>query len=279
MLPARTPRAVARPLSDLDGEAAERIFAVRHSGRADRIRHEDSAPRAFGASPEADGFGSNVDAIANQFCENGIIAEDRAQDARLAMIERAHGVEGVRCANRSGGDGGAGLGGGGVRVAKRHADAAPGGVGDEVESAGQLRGNGHQNDPALGGFEDAVEEGGVGGEEVLMGLHAALDVREKWAFEVNSKRNGNGLAGSAFGDAAGIADEGGEGGNRAQDRVEGRGNGGGEISGSPVSGEEAADGGQGLGGGLHGIVTAGAVNMDVKKGRRERGRGEAKDAA
>ena len=104
----------------------------------------------------------------------------------LAVVERAHGVEGVRGADGAGGDGGAGFGRGGVGVADGDAHTARGGVRGQFDCAGQLGRQRHEAHVALGGFKEPVEDGDVGREQMLGGLHAALGVREERSFEMNA---------------------------------------------------------------------------------------------
>jgi hypothetical protein len=111
-------------VGDLHGEAAEAILAVGHAGGAHGVGDEDGAVGALGSATRASSFRGGVDAVADEFGEEGVVGEDGAEDAGLAVVERAHGVEGVRGAGGSGGDGGAGFGGGGVGVAERDADTA-----------------------------------------------------------------------------------------------------------------------------------------------------------
>ena len=109
---------------DVDGESAELIFAFGHSGGGHGIGDEDGAVGAFRFPPQADDFGIGVDAVADELGVEVVVCEYGAEDAGLAMIEGAHGVEGVCGADRSGGDGGPGFGGGGVGMAHGYSDSA-----------------------------------------------------------------------------------------------------------------------------------------------------------
>jgi flagellar biosynthesis protein FlhA len=71
----------------------------------------------IGLPPKLHHLRRHVDAVADQLRKEGIVAQHRAQNARLAMVQRTHGVEGMRGAHRSGGNRGAGLPGSGIRVA------------------------------------------------------------------------------------------------------------------------------------------------------------------
>ena len=56
------------------------------------------------------------------------------------------------------------------------------------DRAGQLGRQRHQAHVALGGVEEAVEGGDVRRQQMCGGLHAALGVRKKRAFEMNAQR-------------------------------------------------------------------------------------------
>ena len=152
------------------------------------------------------------------------------------MIERAHGVEGVGGADGAGVDGGAGFGGGGVGVAEGDAHAARGGVGDELDGAGKLGRERHQANVAFGSVEESIEDGDVGREQMLGGLHAALGVREKRAFEMNADRTG--AAWSRAASAMSFARP-----SRAREcGIERGGDGGGEIGAGAAEARKRADG-------------------------------------
>ena len=120
--------------------------------------------------------------------------EHGAEDAGLAVVERAHGVEGVGGADGAGGDGGAGLGGCGVGVADGDADAAGGGMGGELEAPGSSGARVMRRTWPSAASIEAVEDGDVGGEQMLGGLHAALGVGEERTFEMDADGAGDGLA-------------------------------------------------------------------------------------
>ena len=94
------------------------------------------ALRPFGAPPEPHDLGLVVDAVADHFGKERVVGEHGAENSGLAVVQRAHGVEGVRGADGAGVDGGARFGGGGVGVAQGHAHAAASGVGREFDRAG-----------------------------------------------------------------------------------------------------------------------------------------------
>ena len=88
---------------------------------------------------------------------------------------------------------------GGIRVAQRDANARASGVGGQLDGARQFGRQRHQAHLALGGFEETVEDGDVGREQVLGRLHAALGMGEKRAFEMNSDGPGSLVVGSRSG--------------------------------------------------------------------------------
>ena len=80
--------------------------------------------RTFRFPPQADNFGIGVDAVADDFSEEVVVCEHGAENAGLAMIEGAHGVEGVGCADCASGDGCPRFGGSGVGMAYGYTDSA-----------------------------------------------------------------------------------------------------------------------------------------------------------
>ena len=97
-------------------------------------------------------------AVADQFGEEAVVIEHDAEDAGLAMIERAHGVEGVGSAGGSGIDGGECFGGECVGVAERDLDSERDRMADEVERSGEFRRKGHQRDVSARCLVEAVKE-------------------------------------------------------------------------------------------------------------------------
>ena len=75
-LPARTLPDGGSAVGDLDGESAEVIFAVGHAGGAHGVGDEDGAVGALRVPPDADDFRSGVDAVADEFGEEGVVGED-----------------------------------------------------------------------------------------------------------------------------------------------------------------------------------------------------------
>jgi len=174
------------------------------------------------------------------------------------MVEWPHGVEGVGGADGSGGEDGPGFGGGGIGVTDGDADTAAGGVGGEFGSTGEFRSEGDEADVALGCVIEAVKKSDVGGLEVLGRMDAALEMRNEWAFEMDA--DGAGDAG-----VCGVVEELSEAGERAERRVDGGGDGGGQVTAGAVRGEEAADGVERGGCGLHDVVIGCSVDVDVEE--------------
>ena len=141
---------------DLDRESTKLVFAVGHAGGCHRIRHEDGTLRAFRPPPEADNFGFGMDAIANQLGEQVVVCQNCAENAGVAMIERAHGIERVGCAHRAGSDGSAGFASGGVGVTDRHTHPARSGVSGKFGGFGKLGRKRHQPHVAMGSIDEAI---------------------------------------------------------------------------------------------------------------------------
>jgi len=206
-----------------------------------------------------------VEAVADNFGKQFVVGEDFAEKAGFAVIEAAHGVVGVGRGDGSGVDATFCGGGVGVAVAKADADSEFGGVGDRFFSAGKLGSDGHEADMAFSSLPEAIEEGGRWGEELILSMGAAFVRREEWAFEVNAQRTSAGDGG---------AEERGEAGEGTQERIERSGDGSGEVSSYTATGEEDADVVERGVGGLHGVVAAAAVDVDVEESGNEGAVGE-----
>ena len=101
---------------------------------------------------------------------------------------------------------------------------------------------------ALGSLKEPVEKDNIWCEQVLRRVNAALGVGKKRPLKMDTDR-----AGLRFGGR--LRDEPGEAGECAQCGIEGSGDGGGQIAAGAALGQEAADCGDGLGGGFHDVVT------------------------
>src|ERR1700740_126211 len=104
------------------------------------------------------------------------------------MIERTHGVEGVRCAHCAFFDAQARFGGSGVGVAYGDADSTRGGMRDQFGCAEEFGRDSHQAHVALGCVEELIESCNVWREKMSGGLHPALGVRKKRSLEMNADR-------------------------------------------------------------------------------------------
>ena len=74
--------------------------------------------------------------ITDDLGEEAVVIQRNTEDSRLAVVERAHGVEGVRGADCSGVDGGECLGGESIRMAERDPRAERDRVAYEVQRSG-----------------------------------------------------------------------------------------------------------------------------------------------
>ena len=249
-------------VGDLNVETAELVSAVGHSGGAHGVSDEEAAVTAFHLPPDFYYLRRYVDPIADEFGEERIIGEDGGENAGVAVVDGAHGVEGVSCADGSGGDGGQALGGGCVGVADGDADAAGDGMGGEFDGAGQLGCEGDEAGVAFRGVDHFVEGGDVGFEEMSERLNTAAGVGEEWTFKMDA--DGAGLSW-----VGGRVEKFGQSGDGAEGEIHGRGDGGGEVTAGSARGEKATDGGESGGGCLHCVVSGCAVEMDIEKCGRE----------
>ena len=87
---------------DIDIKLTELVSAVGHSSGGHRIRHENGAFNTLGPEPKPHELRRNMDAVADQLGIEALVVQRDAENARLAMIERAHRVEGMRGAAGAG---------------------------------------------------------------------------------------------------------------------------------------------------------------------------------
>ena len=254
-------------VGDLDVEAAELVSAIGHSGGAHGVGDEDGAVAAFHLPPDFYDFRGDVDAVADELGEEGIVGEDGGKDAGHTMVEGTHGVEGMGCADGSGGDGGGALVGGCVGVANGNANAAGDGVGGEFGGAGKFGGESDEASVAFAGVNHLVESGDVWLEKMRERLNTATGVGEERTFKVDAD-------GAGFCGIGGRIEKLGKGGERSQGDVHGCGNGGGKVTAGAARGEKAADCGECDGSCLHDVVASCAVEVDVEECGGERVAGE-----
>ena len=113
-----------------DFQLAQPVSAVGHAGAGHRIGDEQGAVRSFGLPEKAHDGRVDVQAVADDLGEEVVVGEDFADQAGIAMVEAAHGVEGVGCGDGSGKHTAASGGGIGIAVTEADADAELRGVGD-----------------------------------------------------------------------------------------------------------------------------------------------------
>ena len=174
------------PVFDIDIKLTKLVSAVGHSSGGHRICHENGAFDTLGPEPQPHELRRDVDTVADQFGIEVLVVQRDAENARLAMIESAHRVEGMRGAAGSGINPRERLRRERVGMAERtaHADACR--VGDEFLRSAQLRRDRQQADVSPRRLLKAPEEFDAWLLQILLRVNAALGVREKRAFEVDA---------------------------------------------------------------------------------------------
>jgi len=104
----------------------------------------------------------------------------------LSMIERPHGIVGMRCAAGPRLNAGSCLRCDGVGVPKAHTYSTRGAVTYQLDCPRHLRSNGDQSYMSPCCFLKAVEERNIRGQNVCRRMHATLGVRDKGALQVNA---------------------------------------------------------------------------------------------
>ena len=95
-LPASLPSVRAPAIFDLDLDGAELVGAVGHARGGDGIGDQHGAFDAFRLQEKLHDFRGDVNSIRDDVGAELLVGEHFAKDAGLAMIERTHGIEGVR---------------------------------------------------------------------------------------------------------------------------------------------------------------------------------------
>ena len=113
--------------------------------------------------------GVDVQSVADDFGEQIVVGEHFADQACIAVVEAAHGVEGVGCGDGSRKDAAASGLSIGIAVAEAHTDAKLRGVGDRLFCSRQFGSDGHDEDVAFGSLPDAVEKSDRRREELALG--------------------------------------------------------------------------------------------------------------
>ncbi|MNV02461.1 hypothetical protein D3C71_926970 [compost metagenome] len=234
--------------------AAELVFTVGHAGGGGRVG--DAVQARNRAQSHADGAGVHVQQVRNQFGVFGV-GQGCADDPRLAVMQRAHGVVEV------GETAGAGLQRGHAflitaqGVADLHANAAAAEVADQGIVTGDFRGNGDHPDRCERQVRfDFGHQRGVG-EVGLRAEFAGVDVG---AFEVHAEHPGAALWPLFIEFADGFEDVG--------DFFARRRHGGGQQRRGAEAHVGSGDGFEG-GRAFHDVFAATAVNVQVDETRQQ----------
>jgi hypothetical protein len=202
----------------------------------------------------------NVHAIGNELGADFGGSEHGADDAAIAVGERAHGVVDMNGMPHAAGNCRAGLLVSGVGVAHGNHDAGIVGGIDARRCAEQLRSNGQDARIPGSGLQQTVEKVGGGQLEPLRGMHTATSVAKEWPLVVNSEDFGARslcveLSGDETSDplhaAAGVI---------GTCRY-----GGSDKGSSSVARERAGHYGHRFLGAFHDVVTASAVDVHIDK--------------
>jgi len=258
---------------DLDLDGAELVGAVGHAGGGHGVGDQDRAFDALRFEENLNYLGGDVNSIGDDVGRELGAAKHFADDAGLAVIERAHGIESV------GGVAGAGLHGSargfedGIGVADADANFAAHGFGNHFEGSGKFGGDGHHAHVTTGGLPEAFEDFERGLDEIFGRMHAAAFVAEEWTFEMNAERAS--LHGSAVGRVRSLScfDGVGEAFQGIEGLIERGGDGRGKISRNAVVCEEGVELRQFSGCGSHDIEASATVHVNVDEGGRENGVG------
>ncbi len=113
---------------------------------------------SLGFEEQADHGGIYVNAVTDDFRKKGVVIQNVSCYAGVAMVQAAHGVEGMGGAARASAEAGLGLHQGGVTVtqAAHHAQAT--GVLDQLERRGQLGRDGQDADMPASSLPETIEQ-------------------------------------------------------------------------------------------------------------------------
>ena len=104
-LPARTPgdpAEVQRPWAHVHIQITKFVSSVGHARGAHAISDQDRLFGPLGLVKQADHSRVNVNAITNELRKKRIVIENIRGNTRVAMVQAAHGIEGVGGAARAG---------------------------------------------------------------------------------------------------------------------------------------------------------------------------------
>src|SRR5580700_8630491 len=110
------------------------------------------------------------------------------------MVERAHGIEGVRCMPRSRRDSAFGRLKVGVGMSQADAHTATRCFGNNLGRVIQLGSDRHHADTAARSLPELVEEGERRSEQIFGRVHAAARVADERSLEMDSERDSPTLA-------------------------------------------------------------------------------------
>ena len=180
------------PSLDLDIEAAQGVMAFRHAGRAQAVSDEDGTCWTLLPPEDTHCNGIHVLTIGNDLGVEVLVIEHCAEHAGLAMFKAAHGVVGVGGGDSTGSDAGTRLDSGRVAVAEADANPKRCCMSDELERAGQLRGDGDEPHRAARRLPEAVKEFHGWSLQILGRMHATLGIGDKRSFQMNTEGYGAG---------------------------------------------------------------------------------------
>ena len=240
---------------DFDLQRTEAKTPIAHAGGADGVGDEHGAAWSLAVEKELDHFRVDVDAVGNNIGSEAVVGENCAQDAGLAMIERAHGIESVGGVACSGLECAIRLLKSGVGVADACADPTSGGFGYYFDGVRDFRGNGEDGDLASRRVPKLLKKLKRAILYICGWMDTALGVADEGPFQVYA--DGSGVP------VRRLFNGGCEPFKRAQRLVDGRGDGGGAVAGDTVKGKELPQGRKGREVALHDIVAGAAVNVDV----------------
>ena len=147
--------AAGDPVVDLHVEITQAVRAVVEPGARDGVGHErDPALRCLPHHRRSDG--RDVHPVEDQLDDDVGPRKRGADDTRVAVVERAHGVEEVRHAPHAEVEGGVRLLGRGVRVTGGDGDLAPDEPLDDLARARKLRGERDESDGPC--VEESIEK-------------------------------------------------------------------------------------------------------------------------
>ena len=149
-------------ISNIHFEGSKPIAAIRHSGCGHSIRDEHSLLRAFGLSKKLHDGRIKMNAIGDNVRAHPTIRQHRTQNTgiamiRRAMVQRSHGIEGMRRVARSRRDSASGRLKIGVGMSQAHAHAAPRRFGNDLGRVLQFRSNRHHKNPAARRLPELLE--------------------------------------------------------------------------------------------------------------------------